>query len=78
MGKGKIAAQCGHATLGAYKTASKYCPSALTCWERIGQAKIAVKVDDDDMLSKIERLVSLNKYYIRLVSMLIRQSRKVL
>jgi hypothetical protein len=33
MTKGKIAAQCGHATLGAYKLASKHCASALHNWE---------------------------------------------
>ena len=48
MGKGKIAAQCGHATLGAYKLAGKYCPSALTNWEFRGQAKVCVKVDKEE------------------------------
>jgi peptidyl-tRNA hydrolase len=53
MGKGKIGAQCGHATLGAYKLAEKCCKSALGYWEIIGQAKIAVKVDDDDSMVEI-------------------------
>jgi peptidyl-tRNA hydrolase len=48
MGKGKIAAQCGHATLGAYKAAVKLCPSALRVWE-YGQAKVALKVDEEEM-----------------------------
>ena len=43
MGKGKIAAQCGHATLGCYKRAKKQCPSAVAAWERTGCAKIALK-----------------------------------
>jgi PTH2 family peptidyl-tRNA hydrolase len=43
MGKGKMAAQCGHATLGAYKRAMKRCPNAVKWWERMGCAKIAVK-----------------------------------
>ena len=47
MGKGKIAAQCGHSTLGAYKLASKYCNTAIRWWQRTGQAKIAVKVEND-------------------------------
>ena len=42
MKKGKIAAQCGHAVLGAYKRCRKFAPSALTWWERLGQAKICV------------------------------------
>lgn len=37
MGKGKIAAQCGHAVLGAYKRCEKLAPSALQWWERLGQ-----------------------------------------
>lgn len=47
MTKGKIAAQCGHATLGAYKLASRHCNSALKNWEYMGQAKIAVRVDEE-------------------------------
>lgn len=47
MTKGKIAAQCGHATLGAYKLASKHCLSALRNWEYMGQAKIALRVDEE-------------------------------
>lgn len=45
--QGKIGAQCGHATLGAYKIAAKHCPSAVEMWTNFGQAKIAVKIDDD-------------------------------
>ncbi|KDO19566.1 hypothetical protein SPRG_15147 [Saprolegnia parasitica CBS 223.65] len=47
MGKGKIAAQCGHATLGAYKRAVKRTPQALECWEALGQAKVALKVETE-------------------------------
>ena len=54
MGKGKIGAQCGHATLGAYKMAKKYGSSCLTVWETLGQAKIAVKVDSEDSMFNIE------------------------
>jgi PTH2 family peptidyl-tRNA hydrolase len=43
MGKGKIAAQVGHAAVGCYKRASKQCPNAVSAWERTGCAKIAVK-----------------------------------
>jgi PTH2 family peptidyl-tRNA hydrolase len=54
MGKGKIAAQCGHATLGAFRLSQKHCSSALTWWHRTGQAKIAVKVEKESELSVIE------------------------
>eukprot|EP01036_Dinobryon_divergens_P028119 gene28119-37015_t len=55
MTKGKIAAQCGHATLGAYKIASKYCKATLTNWEYTGQAKIALKVDKEDTLLALQQ-----------------------
>ena len=55
MGKGKIGAQCGHATLGAYKIAKKRGTSCLNVWEALGQAKIAVKVNDDEELDIIEQ-----------------------
>lgn len=57
MGKGKIAAQCGHATLGAYKLAQRYCKTALKNWETLGQAKIAVKVNTEDEMMMIQRKV---------------------
>ena len=48
MGAGKIAAQCGHAALGAYRIAEKKSPSALKIWE-YGQAKIALKIEEADI-----------------------------
>jgi PTH2 family peptidyl-tRNA hydrolase len=56
--QGKIAAQCGHATLACYKSlnqaASSQSSSAeakiLKRWERLGQAKIAVQVKSKDEL----------------------------
>ncbi|KAI0878557.1 PTH2-domain-containing protein [Hypoxylon argillaceum] len=58
MTKGKIAAQCSHATLACYKTLSQTAsrkptsPEAkiLQRWERLGQAKIAVQVKSQDEL----------------------------
>ncbi|KAI1274434.1 PTH2-domain-containing protein [Xylaria sp. FL0933] len=58
MTKGKIAAQCSHATLACYKalsrTAARQPTSAeakiLQRWERLGQAKIAVQVKSQDEL----------------------------
>ncbi|KAK4122600.1 PTH2-domain-containing protein [Parathielavia appendiculata] len=58
MTKGKIAAQCSHATLACYKTLSRAAqqtpqsPEAqiLRQWERLGQAKIAVQVKNEDEL----------------------------
>ncbi|KAI1084475.1 PTH2-domain-containing protein [Whalleya microplaca] len=58
MTKGKIAAQCSHATLACYKTLSRGAlknPSSaearlLQRWEQRGQAKIAVQVKSEDEL----------------------------
>lgn len=61
MTKGKIAAQCSHATLACYKTLSRAAqrdatsPAArlLQRWERRGQAKIAVQVKSEAELKDI-------------------------
>lgn len=53
MGKGKIAAQCGHATMGAYKLSRKHCRTALHCWERHGTAKVVVKAEQEQELYDI-------------------------
>mmetsp|Transcript_20959 Transcript_20959/g.44041 ORF Transcript_20959/g.44041 Transcript_20959/m.44041 type:complete len:195 (+) Transcript_20959:75-659(+) len=55
MGKGKIAAQCGHAAVGCYKRASKICPGGLSAWERTGCAKIAVKCPSEEEMNNISR-----------------------
>lgn len=47
---GKIAAQCCHATLGAYKRAVKRAPKAVKAWEMLGQAKVCLKVDSEEEL----------------------------
>jgi PTH2 family peptidyl-tRNA hydrolase len=54
MGKGKIGAQCGHATLGAYRIAKTYCPTAIRWWQRTGQAKIAVKIENDQVMLDLQ------------------------
>jgi len=54
MTKGKIAAQCGHATLYCYKTAVKHAPLLLKRWEVMGQAKIALKVDGEEELLMLQ------------------------
>ena len=40
MGKGKACAQCGHATLAAYKQAMKQSPVIVKQWEKYGQTKV--------------------------------------
>ncbi|KAM7499877.1 hypothetical protein LguiA_024291 [Lonicera macranthoides] len=61
MGKGKIAAQCSHATLGLYKKLLHRAPKSLSRWEMCGQVKVVVKIEsEDDMLVLQERAKSLN------------------
>ena len=50
MQKGKIAAQCGHATLGTYQRAVKYCPDIVKSWSHYGQAKIALKCPNEETM----------------------------
>ncbi|ATY64003.1 peptidyl-tRNA hydrolase 2 [Cordyceps militaris] len=61
MTKGKIAAQCSHATLACYKAlASNPDPNSterkiLARWERLGQAKIAVQLKSQDEMLQLCR-----------------------
>ncbi|XP_055631701.1 probable peptidyl-tRNA hydrolase 2 [Toxorhynchites rutilus septentrionalis] len=60
MGKGKIAAQCGHAAVGAYEGASKKTPTILRKWQHTGQAKIAVKVDSEQQMMEVYKTAKAN------------------
>ncbi|DBA04977.1 TPA: hypothetical protein N0F65_006979 [Lagenidium giganteum] len=60
MGKGKIAAQCCHATLGAYKRAVKKTPNAVKAWEMMGQAKVCLKVDSEEEMLELAQAASVN------------------
>lgn len=57
MGKGKIAAQCCHAAVGAYKQAMNQCPNAVKSWERTGCAKIAVKAPPTDFQEEMDNII---------------------
>ena len=56
MTKGKIAAQCGHATLACYKSlqSSSAGASLLKKWERNGQPKIAVQCKSEEELEMLQ------------------------
>lgn len=57
MTKGKIAAQCGHATLACYKALlpkSKAASSLLKRWENNGQPKIAVQCQSEEELQLLQ------------------------
>ena len=61
MGKGKIGAQCGHATLSGYQkckklsASSKYWTKVLEKWHYEGVKKICVKVDDSAQLLQVQK-----------------------
>ncbi len=50
MSRGKLAAQCCHASLNAAKKAKK---AALASWEKIGQKKIVLRAKDEKEIMKI-------------------------
>ncbi|XP_054610817.1 peptidyl-tRNA hydrolase 2, mitochondrial [Dunckerocampus dactyliophorus] len=50
MGKGKVAAQCSHAAVAAYKQVQRRNPDLLKQWEYCGQPKVVVKSPDEDTL----------------------------
>lgn len=48
MGKGKVAAQCSHATLGLYKKVFFRAPKALQRWEMCSQVKVVTRVESEE------------------------------
>ena len=67
MGKGKAAAQCAHAAVGAYKKAARQQPAVLKKWERDGQAKITLKADSEDVLAELESVAKSQKLVTSLI-----------
>ncbi|KAM6969863.1 peptidyl-tRNA hydrolase 2, mitochondrial [Aplochiton taeniatus] len=53
MGKGKVAAQCSHAAVSAYKQVQRRNPDLLKQWEYCGQPKVVVKAPDEDSLMEL-------------------------
>lgn len=53
MGKGKVAAQCSHAAVSAYKKIQKRNPELLKQWEYCGQPKVVVKAPDEETLIEL-------------------------
>jgi len=55
MGKGKIAAQAGHASVQATLKAGEKAPLILQAWLSSGQKKVCLKGDDADQLLDFEK-----------------------
>lgn len=66
MERGKIAAQCGHATLGAYRKAiAEKRQKELKGWLHAGQAKIALKCSNEEELYVVFGWFLTNRLAIR-------------
>ena len=55
MSRGKIAAQAGHATLGAYQKAKRMAPGMVRRWEQAAQPKIALAIRSAAQARELER-----------------------
>ncbi|KAL3270691.1 hypothetical protein HHI36_021219 [Cryptolaemus montrouzieri] len=55
MQKGKVAAQCGHASVAAYAKIVEERPELLPLWYRQGGTKIAVRIDSEEQLFEIDK-----------------------
>lgn len=53
LGKGKLAAQCSHASLTTYNLVRKKYPDIAEKWEKQGQKKIVLKVKDEAELQNM-------------------------
>ena len=57
MAKGKVAAQCGHATLAAFKKATRSHPVWVGRWERSGQPKVVLRTRSEAEMVELLRHV---------------------
>lgn len=53
MEKGKVAAQCSHAAVTAFKQALRRQPNALRRWEDQGQRKVVLRVPSEDEMLEL-------------------------
>ncbi|XP_077447925.1 peptidyl-tRNA hydrolase 2, mitochondrial isoform X1 [Stigmatopora argus] len=56
MGKGKVASQCAHAAVAAYKQVQSRNPDLLKMWEYCGQPKVVVKAPDEETMVQLMSL----------------------
>lgn len=68
MGKGKIAAQAGHAAVSAAEEARKHFQNWWKAWIDEGQCKIAVKVNSEGELLEIENAARRSRLPCALIS----------
>ena len=60
MSKGKTAVQVAHGSVTAADRVRKSNPEVLKAWFSEGQKKVAVKVDSEDEIMRLQRVASMN------------------
>jgi peptidyl-tRNA hydrolase, PTH2 family len=60
MGKGKMAAQVGHAAIEGYDLMREEKPELATAWKREGQRKIVLKATKEEIKSLMKKLSIVN------------------
>lgn len=68
MGKGKLAAQCCHASVMSYMQAVKSNKEIVDHWLKTGQKKIVLKVDDEKIIKKLLQAFEFKKIPCALVN----------
>lgn len=58
MSKGKVAAQCSHAAVGACEKLMVRNPKLLQAWKYCGQPKVVVKTESEDSILQLSREAS--------------------
>ena len=55
MGRGKVAAQCGHAAIACFKAALAEEPQLVAAWEKGGQKKVVLRGGGDEGLLAVSK-----------------------
>jgi len=64
MGRGKLSAQCAHASIGAYLKAKK---SDKEKWIKSGMKKVVLKVSDEEQIKKLYGITKKEKLACELI-----------
>lgn len=68
MTKGKIAAQCSHASVECYKAAVEYNPKMAKLWLMTGQKKVVLGIANGDGLQELSKLSKSHKVLSCIIS----------
>ena len=68
LSKGKLAAQCCHASLGAYRKALETNPYSVEQWKNIGEKKVVLKVEGLKELEELKQKAAQARLPLALIS----------